>query len=148
MQQAGISFICVLPLFAALADAQQNKPNLSGKWQLNSSKSELHTGKSSGINLIIEQSGASIHVVRTTNTSDGKQAVMDFHCTTNGKDCDTKGTKVSLWYDGTSLVEMDITAEVIIKNNMTLAPDGKSISITVTYISPEADADKLVLDKT
>ena len=148
MRQAGISFICVLGLFAALANAQQSKPNLSGKWQLNSSKSEVHSGKTSTINLIVEQNGASIHVVRTSNASDGKQTVTDFNCTTDGKDCDAKGTKVSLWYDGASLVEMDITAGVVTKNNMTLAPDGKSISITVTYISPQADADKLVLDKT
>ena len=78
MRQGGISFICVLGLFAALANAQQSKPNLSGKWQLNSSKSEVHSGKTSAISLIIEQSGASIHVVRTSNTSDGKQTVRDF----------------------------------------------------------------------
>src|SRR5258708_7901197 len=106
MRQVEIFFIFVFGPVSTLAPAHQSKPNLSGKWQLNSSKSEVHSGKTSTINLIIEQNGASIHVVRTSNASDGKQTITDFNCTTDGKDCDAKGTKVSLWYDGASLVEM------------------------------------------
>src|SRR5580700_7397097 len=128
-RQAGISFICVLGLFAGLANAQFGRINLAGKWQLNSSKSEAPSGTKS-MNLVIEQNGASMHIVRTSNGSDGKQTVLDFSCTTDAKDCDAMGTKVSLWYDGVTLMELDITPALITKYDMRPAPDGKSMRVT------------------
>ena len=73
---------------------------------------------------------------------------MDFTCTTDAKDCDANEMKISLWYDGATLMELDMAKGMITKYNMTPAPDGKSMRITVTDISQKADVDKLVLDKT
>jgi len=147
MSHATVPFICFLGLFAALSNAQQNKPNLSGKWQLNTGKSELHSGIPYAVNLAIDQKGSAIHVVRTARTSAGKDTVTEFNCTTDGKDCDVKGAKISLWYDGASLVEMDIAGESVTKSSMTLSDDGKTISIDVNHISPSGDREKLVLEK-
>ncbi|HVW83175.1 MAG TPA: hypothetical protein VHB50_00765 [Bryobacteraceae bacterium] len=133
-------------LFAATAGAQDNRPNFSGSWQLNSAKSEVHSGKPAAIKLTIEQKGSTIHVVRTLKATDGKETSIEFNCTTDGKDCDAKGAKVSLWYDGSSLVEMDI-GETVTKSKMTLSGDGKTLSYEITFISPQADADNLELDK-
>jgi hypothetical protein len=147
MRYAGISFICIFVLLAATATGQQTKPNFSGKWQANAEKSQLHSGKAFAVNLTIEQKDASIHVVKTMKAGNGKESTMEFTCTTDGKDCDAKGVKVSLWYDGTTLVEMDIGNDLVAKTSMTLGENAKTISATVTYISPQAEPDKLVLEK-
>ena len=147
MRHTGASCACFIGLFAIAAIAQDSKPNFSGNWQLNSGKSELHSGKTASETLKIEQKGASIHVVRTTKASDGKETVTEFNCTTDGKDCDAKGAKVSLWYDGKDLVEMDIGSEVVTRTRMSLAPDGKSINCETSFISPQSDGDKIYLEK-
>ena len=144
MRHTVTSCACFIGLFAFNAAAQNTKPNFSGNWQLNSGKSELHSGKTTGEKLTIEQKGASIHVVRTATTSDGKQIVTEFNCTTNGKDCDVKGTKISLWYDGQDLIEMDIGTEVV----TTGAPQVHGAELCETsFISPQSDGDKMYLEK-
>lgn len=147
MRPGGIPFICVFGLLAATLCGQQSKPNFSGKWQANTEKSELHSGKASAVNLTIDQKGPSIHLVKTVRSTAGKDSVIDVNCTTDGKDCETKGIKVSLWYDGPCLVEMDVSDDLVTKTSMTLNESSKTINADITYISPQAQADKLVLDK-
>jgi len=147
MRYAGISFICVFGLLAATAMGQQGKPNFSGKWQANTEKCQLHSGKASAVNVTIEQKDSSIHVVKIMKAGGGKESALEFTCTTDGKDCVAKGVKVSLWYDGTSLVEMDIGDDLVVKTSMTLGDSGKTITATVTYISPQAEPDTLLLEK-
>jgi len=147
MRHTVASCACLIGFLALTAAAQNSKPNFSGNWQLNSGKSELHSGKTASEKLTIEQKGSSIHVVRTAKASDGKETVTEFNCTTDGKDCDAKGTKVSLWYDGQDLVEMDIGSDVVTKTRMSLAPDGKSMNCETSFISPQADGDKMYLEK-
>ena len=96
MRYAGIFFIGIFGLLAAMVTGQQTKPNFSGKWQANAEKSQFHSGQASAVSLTIEQKDASIHVVKTS---------------------------------------------------MTLDENAKTISATVTYISPQAEPDKLVLEK-
>lgn len=147
MRHTGISCACLIGLFAFAAAAQNSKPNFSGNWQMNSSKSELHSGKTSSVALKIEQKGSSIHVIRTAKSSDGKETVTEFNCTTDGKDCDAKGTKVSLWYDGQDLVELDVANDAVTRTRMSLAPDGKSINCETSFVSPQGDGDKMYLEK-
>jgi hypothetical protein len=147
MLHARSSYACILGLLAAAATAQQGKPNFSGKWQLNAEKSQLAAGKASAVNLTIEQKGPTIHILKTIKSADGKESVTEFTCTTDGKDCDAKGVKVSLWYDGPSLIQMDVSDALIAKTSMTLSEDGNTITLTVTYMSPQAEADKFVVEK-
>jgi len=147
MRHSGISFVCLAAGLCAMpVIAQEARPNLSGKWQFNAGKSELHSGKTNAISLAIESKGSTIHVTKTV-TANGKDSVVEYNCSTDGADCDAKGAKVSLWFDGASLVEMDVAGDAITKSSMKLAPGGKAISVTVSYISPKADSDTLVLDK-
>ncbi|MES1257059.1 MAG: hypothetical protein ABUS51_01465 [Acidobacteriota bacterium] len=147
MRRTGIFVTCVFGLLAVAATAQQSKPNFSGKWQLNAEKSQIHAGKTSAVTLGIEQKDASIHVVKTMKAADGKESVTEFTCTTDGKDCTAKGVRISLWYDGASLVEMDVSDDVVAKTSMTLGDGAKTLSLTITYIAPQAEGDKLVLEK-
>jgi hypothetical protein len=147
MRFRGIPFIFIFGLVAAMSSGQQSKPNFSGKWQISAEKSELHSGKASTVNLTIDQKGPSIHFLKTMKAANGKESVIDVTCTTDGKDCDARGVKISLWYDGASLVEMDVSDDLVTKSSMTLGEDGKTIKVGVTYISPQAEADKLLLEK-
>lgn len=147
MHYYGIPFICTFSLLAAALNGQQSKPDFSGKWQANSEKSELHSGKASAVSLVIEQKNPSIHVLKTIRAANGKESIIDITCTTDGKDCDAKGVKVSLWFDGASLVEMDVSDDTVVKTSMTLDNNAHTISAKITYISPQGEADKIVLEK-
>jgi hypothetical protein len=147
MRHSGISFVCLVAgLCSVPVIAQEARPNLSGKWQFNAGKSELHSGKTNAVSLVIENKGPSIHVTKTV-TASGKDSVIEFNCSTDGQDCNAKGAKVSLWFDGASLVEMDVAGDAITKSSMKLAAGGKTITLTVSYISPKAESDMVVLDK-
>ncbi len=138
----GLYALSFNPLRAADA-----RPDLSGVWHLNTAKSEMHQHAASAMTLTVEQKGNSLHIVKTV-TVDGKEKKSDFQCTTDGKECDIGGVKVSLWYSGGSLVEMDNGSDDISSSNMTLSGDKNSIQIDIEHIVPSGDADKLVLDKT
>lgn len=142
MRYLGISLVCIFG-FLTSAQAQEAKPNFSGKWQLNTSKSQTPTGKASVSSLAIEHKDPSIHIVKTTSA--GK--TQEFTCTTKGSDCDAKAYKASLWYDAKSLVEMDVSDDQVLKISMSLSDDGKTLTAEVTYLSPHADKDTLVFDK-
>ena len=136
MRRVGISLVCICGLIAT-ARGQSGKPDFSGKWQ------SQNSGKA--LTLAIDQKGASIHVVRTSQ-SGGKDSTVEFSCTTDGKDCQARGMKVSLWYDGASLVEMDVSDAVVSTTKMTL-DNPNTISVTVSYMSPKADPESFVLQK-
>jgi hypothetical protein len=137
---------CFLCLCSPWAKGQQDHPNLSGKWQMNASRSTLRSGKPAVASLTIEQKATSIHIISTMSDG-GKESALEFTCTTDGKDCDIQGEKISFWYSGPSLVEMEIGKDTTTKSTMKIDEDGKSITIDVVHITPTAEADRLVLEK-
>jgi hypothetical protein len=122
-----------------IAAAQDSKPNLSGNWRL---KAPCKTA--SAMTVVIEQQGKAIHVVKSITGSNGKESKSEFRCTTDGKDCEAAGIKVSLWFDGNALVEMD-AGEAVSKSVMKL--DGNSLTIEVTHIVPDGEAETFELVK-
>lgn len=139
-------FLFLAPgLFAMLAYGQ-SKPDLTGKWQLSESKSSLKSGKPSPVSITIEEKGSTIHIVKMVKEGD-KEKTIEFKCTTDGKDCDADGEKISLWYNGASLVEMDIGKDSATKLIMKLDESGKALDVDVDHISPQAESDKLVMEK-
>ena len=146
MRYLSTASVCFLCLCFASANGQQDHPNLSGKWQINAGRSTLRSGKPAVASLTIEQKATSIHIISTMN-GEGKESVVDFTCTTDGKDCDVRGEKISLWYSGPSLVEMEIGKDTTTKSTIKIDEDGKSITIDVAHITPTAEADRVVLEK-
>jgi hypothetical protein len=138
--------ICGLAFTLTPLGAQTAKPNLTGTWRLNSAKS--HAAGVSEASLNIDHNGAKIHIVQSQKATDGKETKLEFTCTTDGKECDASGTKVSLWFDGNSLVEMEVGSDVIRKLSLKLAEDKGSLTVDITHIVPQGDAEALVLDKT
>jgi hypothetical protein len=136
MRPLGISFLLTSVILVTASG--QTRPDFSGKWQSADDAAKYAT-------LDIQQKNTSIHVVRTSR-SGGKESKFEFNCTTDGKDCDASGTKVSLWYDGASLVEMDVSDSAVSTTRLTLDSPG-SISVTVTNMSPKSDKESFVLKK-
>ena len=131
--------LCTVPLFCLVAAAQDGKPNLSGNWQL-----KEPTKTATAMKLVIEHKGNSVHVVKTVTGADGKELKSEFQCATDGKECQAAGSKVSLYFDGQSLVEM-VAGEAVSKVIMTL--EGGVLKMELTHIFPDGAPETFVLAK-
>jgi len=123
-------------LMAAAALAQDDdRPDLSGKWQTSG-------GGDSGI-LKIEAKDDSLHYAEAARN-------VEFDCTTDGKECSiTDGghkAKVSLWYNGGSLVMLETKGNDVVKRRFTLT-NGSTLEMEVIPIVPPGKAGKLVFTK-
>ncbi len=147
MRYVVLSAACFLALGVAPVWGDGGKPDISGTWRLDPAKSETHAPGTAGMTMSIEQKGNAFHFAKTFQTADGKEAKTEFKCSTDGKECDAGGVKISLWYNGPVLVEMDAGADVISKSSMKLSEDKKSMSVEIEHIVPQADTDKVVLAK-
>jgi hypothetical protein len=148
MPKPGRLVLSLLGLWTTVGTAQQDqKPNFSGSWQLNVAKSEIHASNVAAGTWLIEQRGLSIHVLRAEKLPEGKETKREFRCTADGKDCETDGIKISLWYDGNVLVEMDVDRETIDKYGIALAAGGKALTVELTHIVPGSDKEMLFFDK-
>ena len=146
MRPTVISFLCLSGLLAASAFGQQAKPNFSGTWRLDAERSQVHSGKAAVLSVAIEQKETSIHITRKLKSADGTETTVEFTCTIDGKDCDGNAGKVSFFFDGPALIEMDVSDDQISRTIMTL-DDKHTICASVSYIFPKAESDALVFDK-
>ena len=129
--------IVVLPM------AAQNRPNLSGTWQFDGSKSELHTGKAADATWVINEDGDTIQIVES---EDGATKKISLKCTTDGKDCKAGGDKVtSFWYNGPILVEMETKGDHVVRYRMKLSDDGKTLTVDTTSIVPKSAQDDVLV---
>jgi hypothetical protein len=125
----------------------QDRPNLSGTWQFDSSKSELHTVKVAGATWVINEDDSSIQI---SESEDGASRKMELKCSTDGKECKLAGEKgtASFWYNGPMLVEMETHGDHVTRYRMTLSDDGKTLTVDTTSIVPQAPQDdKMVFHK-
>jgi hypothetical protein len=130
----------MIPLACLVAAADDAKPNLSGNWHLKEA-----TKTASAMTMVIEQKGTSIHIVKSMTGSDGKEVKTEFQCNTDGKECEAGGVKISLWFDGPSLCEMDSGGEAVSKVVMKL--DGDCLKVDVSHIFPDAPQETYLLAK-
>jgi hypothetical protein len=137
--------------FAALA---VERPNLSGSWQWNPSRSDLPAAKIAGLTWVIDQNEDALHVSEIAKQPDGKEVKSDFHCTTDGKECSVKvdgqSAKVSFWYNGATLVELESkgsSRQMIVKRRLQLSADGKSMNVELIPVVGASQAGKMVFEK-
>jgi hypothetical protein len=130
---------CFVPLVCLLAAADDSKPNLSGNWQL-----KEPTKTATAMKMVIEHKGNSVHIIKTVTDAEGKELKSEFQCTTDGKECESAGSKISLYFDGPSLVEMD-AGEAVSKVTMKL--EGKELKLELTHIFPDGAPETFVLAK-
>jgi len=82
----------------------------------------------------LAEKGDSIHVAN----SNGGQTVEDFACNTSGKECSVKhaghSAKVSMWFNGAKLVELESTGSQTVKRRFTVT--GKdSMDVETIHVS-------------
>ena len=123
-----------------------DRPNLTGTWQLDASKSDLKLSKITSATWVIEETDTSIHI---TSTENGKGKKSELQCTTDGKECKSPGDRrTSFWYNGSMLVEMETRNDHVTRYRMKLSGDGKTLTVEVAQIVPQNDKiDTLVFQK-
>jgi len=101
----------------AFADGQDDRAKLTGKWQ------------GASANWMIEQNGDSVHIVN----SNGAQTVEDISCSTSGKECAVKNAghsaKVSMWFNGAKLVELETTGNSTVKRRFSVSGNGDTLDV-------------------
>jgi hypothetical protein len=138
----------ILALFALPAIAQEAaKPSLTGTWQLDAAKSELHNSKVTTATWVIDESANSIHL---SETEGAKSKKIDMQCTTDGKECQVSGdkSKASFWYNGPILVEMQTKGDQVTRYRLKASEDGKTLTVELTHLVPPLEkSDLLVFQK-
>ncbi len=109
-------------------------PTIAGTWLLQSDSNEK---------LVLEHSGDKIHVQEFK----GPELKSDFSCSDDGKDCSVKegghSEKVSFYFNGPKLVELETRGDNVIQRHFALAGDGKSLEVEMVSISPPGKPDKM-----
>jgi hypothetical protein len=115
---------------SAFADDDSSHAKLMGKWRQSDGNAE---NKSSWE---LEGAGGSMHV---TN-SDGTQTVVEFECNTVGKECAIQDagrrSKVSMWFNGPKLVELEIRGAQVVKRRFSISGDGDTMELEIIPIVP------------
>jgi hypothetical protein len=135
--------LALIALAASSVDAE-DRPDFSGSWKLNTSASQIKDSKLATElpKLTITQKDASIALAEADRPA--------VECSTIGKDCETKGAKVSFWFNGAKLVEMEYQGHAghVRKRRLSLGADGKSLHMEVIPITPQGEVSLLAFDKT
>jgi hypothetical protein len=125
--------------------AQEDRPNLSGTWQYDSSQSQLHSVNIAGATWVINEDDSSIQI--TENETGDKK--VQLKCTTDGKECKLSGEKAtaSFWFNGPMLVEMESKGDHVTRYRMKLSADGKTLTVDSTSIVPQSTQDDVLVFK-
>jgi hypothetical protein len=136
----------------ACLELSADAPDLSGRWQLDSSKSKFVDEKT--LDLDIEQQGNQITINRTYQDEDGKQVSAHLACTFDGKQCefDDHGhkAKLSVWYDGSTMVLLKTDGdkrESTVEWHIKLANSGNTLNVTREIMQPVDKTEQLVFTK-
>lgn len=115
--------------FAAEDQAMRDK--LTGKWQQSDGKTTW----------TLKETGDSMHVSSASDT----QTVEDFDCNTGGKECAVKSSghksKVSMWFNGAKLVELETTGTQTVKRRFSVTGTGDTMEIETIPIMPSGSTE-------
>ncbi len=138
------------------AVAAQAKPNFSGEWKLNASKSDFGMMPApTSLVQKITHNDPELKVVRTQVSERGEFTNESVY-TTDGKECVNKSrfgeTKSTLKWDGDVLViesKMDFQGNAVtVTEKWSLSEDGKTLTLNRHFSSSQGEGDvKTVLEK-
>jgi len=133
-----VALFLVLALSAsARADDAINRAKLSGAWQLGDEKG--------GPKWIFDQKLDDVHITYL----EGDRKVTEFECNTLGRECQTKvfgkSAKVSMWFSGSKLVELETKGQEVVKRRFAVADPGDVLELEVIPILPGGKSETLHL---
>jgi hypothetical protein len=127
-----IALSTLLLVSTAFADDDSSRAKLMGKWQQSDGNGEAKSTWA-----LEEVTADSIHV---TNSS-GAQTVAEFECNTLGKECAVKDagrkSKVSMWFNGPKLVELETKGSQVVKRRFSITGDGDAMELETIPIAPD-----------
>jgi hypothetical protein len=119
----------------ALAEDNAIRARLMGQWQQSDGNGETKS------TWTLKDTGNSIHVSNSTNAA----TVMEFECNTEGKECAVKhaghSAKVSMWFNGARLVELETAGNQVVKRRFTVTADGDSMELETIPIVPTGSSE-------
>lgn len=148
MRTAATLLSCFSLALFAFSAMGQDRPTMTGTWQLDATKSDLKTLKVTTATWVIEEGDNTIHIAETEGAKSKK---VDLQCTTDGKECQVTGDKAraSFWYNGPMLVEMETKGDRVTRYRLKVSDDGKTLTVEMTHIVPQTDKiDTMVFSKT
>ncbi len=133
-------WICISALALGMA-AAADRPDLTGKWLLDTARSQLGQEPPKAETLSIVQKEDSIQISDDVTEADGKEKKLDLSCNTIGKECKTKEAQVSFYFNGPRLImiEMRHGNDVVIKKRLQPSDDGKTLNVEVMHIAPPGE---------
>jgi|SRR5580698_2813013 hypothetical protein len=145
MRNAAALLACSAFAILTLPLPGQDRPDFSGTWQFDSSKSEIHGVTAAGAIWVINEGENSIQITESDNGA-GKKT--ELKCTTDGKECKISGAKASsasFWFNGPMLVEMESRGEHVTRYRLNLSADGKTLTVATTSIVPKSTQDDVLV---
>lgn len=116
----------------ASADQKADRAGLSGSWVQNGGSDAW----------VINSAADGLHVTQI----EGANPVADFQCNTDGQNCEVKikGHKatVSMYYNGSALVQLETKGDLIVKRRFTLLPSGE-MKVEVTPMTGRVQTEEL-----
>jgi hypothetical protein len=103
----------------------------------------MGTWESQGETWLFESKGDAVRVTYFR----GSQKLAEFECDTDGKDCATKvaghSAKVSLWFNGSNLVELETRGSDVVKRRFGIAGAGDGMDEEIIPIWSDSKAETL-----
>jgi hypothetical protein len=130
--ERGIGVAILLLLLVSLTAAQK-KPNFSGRWEMDTAKSQLRPlTKWNHLSLAVEHQEPKLIVNMTTRYADGGESTTQLPLTTDGREVAldvTKGSRIyrTNWVGAKLVIKWDQGGER--SETWTLSPDGKTLTI-------------------
>ena len=130
MRVSIVTLSALLLAGSALADDDSGRARLMGRWQQSDENGQTKS------TWALEGLGGAIHVT----SSNGTQTVEEFKCNTVGKECAGKDagrpSKVSLWFNGPKLVELETRGTQVLKRRFSISGDGDTMDLETIPIVP------------
>ncbi|HZT32053.1 MAG TPA: hypothetical protein VFA33_19350 [Bryobacteraceae bacterium] len=126
----GLSILMALCSVAMFADTPADRAKLPGTWQR-----EDGSGKGTNSVWVLEAKGDAFHITH----SEAGQKVSEYECNTMGRECKLKDAgkqaKVSMWFNGSKLVEIETRGSDVVKRRFGVGTDD-TLEVEVIPIVP------------
>lgn len=128
--------------------AADDRPTLSGNWQLDVGHSQLEDAKLKAVKWAITQNDDSVQIAETLTDNGGKEKKVDIQCGTEGQQCKIKeagqATQVSMYYNGPALILLEQWhgTDFVTKKRIKTSDDGKTLTVDVSHIAPPGHKDE------